>query len=98
MGFFFEFPIISLLQQRKIRRILVCPQTRQIRCDDCEEGSGNAVTEEIQIEFSARIRRLEMSDSAPKCRGENGGIPLGWYAICLEPFKGDIRCIWVDYG
>lgn len=32
----------------------------QVRCDDCEEGSGNAV-EEIQIEFSARIRRLEMS-------------------------------------
>ena len=36
-------------------------EIRKIRCDDCEEGSGNAVTEEIQIEFSARIRRLEMS-------------------------------------
>lgn len=35
-------------------------EIRKIRCDDCEEGSGNAV-EEIQIEFSARIRRLEMS-------------------------------------
>lgn len=35
-------------------------EIRKVRCDDCEEGSGNAV-EEIQIEFSARIRRLEMS-------------------------------------
>lgn len=31
-----------------------------MRCDDCQEGRGNAV-EEIQIELSARIRRLEMS-------------------------------------
>ena len=47
----------------------------QIRCDDCEEGSGNAV-EEIQIEFSARIRRLEMSlelrDLATKSEFELG--------------------------
>ena len=36
-------------------------EIRKVRCDDCEEGrAGNAV-EEIQIEFSARIRRLEMS-------------------------------------
>ena len=30
-------------------------EIRKVRCDDCEEGRGNAV-EEIQIEFSARIR------------------------------------------
>ena len=32
----------------------------QVRCDDCEEGRGNPV-EEIRIELSARIQRLEMS-------------------------------------
>ena len=95
---FFEFPIISILQQRKIA-VSVCPKKRrQIRCDDCEEGSGNAVTEEIQIEFSARIRRLEMSDAAPKwTEGKMVGYPWDGNSSCLEPFKGDIRCIWVDY-
>eukprot|EP00913_Durusdinium_trenchii_P029258 g27426.t1 len=41
-------------------------EIRKVRCDDCQEGRGNAV-EEIQIELSARIRRLEMSglSSAP---------------------------------
>ena len=53
-GLFLSFPF-SLLQQP------LSFWAPQIRCDDCEEGSGNAVTEEIQIEFSARIRRLEMS-------------------------------------